>query len=150
MRIRHATPVSLIGDAHTGDLQARWDITKRDRVTLRSLLRSQTTRSVFSGFDSAEFRLTYRRGFEFFGAAGWYGEIEPRYRLADFAAPSTNAADNGLTRHDRVHSIVLALGRDFNPSWTLLGSYTYGYTDSNLVRFRHDDNRVLTSLVRNF
>lgn len=148
--IRHATPVSLIGGAQTGDLQARWDLTKLDRITLRTLLRSQTTRSTFSGYDSAEFRITYRRGFAFFGAAGWYGEIEPRLRLVDFAAPSSNAADNGLTRHDRVWSAVLTLGRDFNTSWTLLGSYTYGYTASNLIRFRHDDNRLLSSLVRNF
>ncbi len=147
---RHATPVALMGNAHTGDIQVRWDVTKLDRLTIRSLLRGQTTRSGFSGFDSAEFRLTYRRGFTFFGATGWYGEIEPRLRFVDFAAPSNNANDNGLTRHDRVRSMVLTLGRDFNPSWTLFGSYIYGYTDSNLIRFRKDDNRFLTSLVRNF
>ena len=147
---RHATPVVLIGNAQTGDIQVRWDMTKRDRFTVRTLLRNQTTRSLFSGFDSAEFRLAYRRGFDFFGAAGWYGEVEPRVRFTNFAAPSNNANDNGLTRQDRIRSLVLTLGRDFNPSWTLLGSYIYGYTDSNIIRFRKDDNRFLTSLVRNF
>jgi hypothetical protein len=52
--------------------------------------------------------------------------------------------------NDPLRSMVLTLGRDFNPSWTLFGSYIYGYTDSNLIRFRKDDNRFLTSLVRNF
>jgi hypothetical protein len=68
--------------------------------------------------------------------------------------PNDDASNEGIVSgRDCVwytRSIVLTLGRHFNPQSTLLGSYIDGYTDSNPIRFRRDDNRVLGSVVQNF